>query len=178
MTIGDFILEQRKILDQLNRDNKPLRIAAQVSHVEASKRIFSDSEDVNGNKITYKFPSGRSTPQGRPRPRKGAYSKAYAEFRDKKGRTQIDMVDFTLEGDFRKDYMNSESEVVNTAKPLKISPDEYQVQLKRSKDGISHAELRDVFENSYYKTRIFTLSEREKEVFFETAELELKKLLE
>lgn len=174
MTIEQFIIQQREILRELERENKPLRIAAQASHVQAVDRIFGQSKDVNGNTIEYKFPKGRTNSKGKIRPRDGAYSKAYAEFRDKRGR-QVNRVDFVLDGDFRSDYANSE--ILSQAKPIRITPNEYQVQLRRGKPGITHAELREVFENDYYKTEIFTLSKEEIETFFETAELELANLV-
>ena len=167
MTTDQFISKLKKKLRDLESENRPLKIAALATHQQVSKRIFEDSLDTHNRKIAYVNPKG---------PRLGSYSLSYAKYRAKRNRTDTSEVTFNLTGDFESDYMNSQS--VTSAQPHKINTNLYTVELRKSKGEISHAELRDIFENDFYKTKIFTLSKQEIELFYKVAADEFKKQFE
>jgi len=166
MTTDQFISKLKKKLRDIESENTPLKIAAIATHQQVSKRIFEDSLDTHNRKIAYVNPKGK---------RLEAYSLSYANYRLKKNRL-IKEVTFNLTGEFESDYMNSQS--VTTAEPHKINANLYTVELRKSKGEISHAELRDIFENDFYKTKIFTLSKQEIELFYKVAAEEFKKQFE
>jgi len=90
----------------------------------------------------------------------------YKELRNKLGR-RIDIVDLKLSGELRMDFSNQKK----VAEPRMINELEYQIRL----DKVINQKKREGLEEKY--GTIFSLSEREKEKFFETIQFEFKKRL-
>lgn len=91
----------------------------------------------------------------------------YKELRNKLGR-RIDIVDLKLSGELRMDFSKSKSA---PAKPTMVNELEWQIKL----DKDINAKKREGLEDKY--GTIFSLTEQEKEKFFETIGFKFRELL-
>lgn len=121
------------------------------SEMSASGTIVKEQVLVGGKS---KFANGK--------PHKSKYfMKGYKEYRENVGR-QTAFIDLSMTGELRMDFGNDKT----VAQPRKISEVEYQIRLDK---GINQ-EKRGGIEEKY--GTIFTLSEKEKELFYETMRFE------
>ena len=91
----------------------------------------------------------------------------YKELRNKLGR-RIDVIDLKLSGELRMDFAKSKSA---PAKPIKISETEYQIRL----DKEINQKKREGAEDKY--GTIFSLTDSEKKLFFDTMQFEFSNRL-
>ena len=92
----------------------------------------------------------------------------YKELRNKLGR-RIDIVDLKLSGELRQDFSKSKSA---PAKPTKINELEWQIKLDKN----INAKKREGLEDKY--GTIFSLTEGEKEKFYETLSFKFREALQ
>lgn len=97
--LEDVAKELKLKLERIKKDStgsSPIAKMIALSIMTSSdRRIFNESKDVSGARITYK--------RSRKTPKQGAYSKAYAKVRESKGR-QTSKVDLFMTGVFHKTY--------------------------------------------------------------------------
>ena len=194
MTFKEYIVR----LEARNKDPKilsePLRLAALDTTAKMGERIFDNGLTTTGASIgqystnpiyvnPLSLPSGVKKSIGvksgktgetvfKSGQKKGQKHKTkylaggYKELRNKVGR-QIAYVDLSFSNELRFDFGNGSG----VATPRKISDLEYQIRL----DKTINQEKRSGLEDKY--GIIFTTSEAEKKIFFNTVEVELRRRL-
>lgn len=178
--------------EKLKTDNTPLKLATYTVVATQAKRIFTDGLNTAGQKHTYNstnplylnplttFDGGKlGTPKGKTgktifesgkkkgQPHKTVYVESYKDYREQIGR-EAEFVNWELSGDLKLDFENPQG---STPTPIKVSENEYLSGLKRD----LNIKKREGLEKRY--GRIFWLSDTEKQLFYDTASFELRRLL-
>jgi hypothetical protein len=192
MTIKEFQISLDNRVKNLKTFTEPLRRAAFSVTAQMGERIFDEGKTtdsgeigqystkpiyVNPEKLTVKksigvksgktgekvFKSGKKKGE----PHKTKYLEGgYKELRDKVGR-QSSFVDLSFSNELRMDFNNERP----VAEPRKINDLEYQIRL----DKDINQKKRGGMEEKY--GTIFNLSDKEKELFFETIQFEFNNRL-
>jgi hypothetical protein len=106
MTPLQYAAKLRSQLDELERNNRPFKLAVYSTVAKSAERIFSNGENNTGQKFSY--------------------SKSYAKFRTDHGR-KADFVRYNYIGDLKSDFENTPKGTDSKrAKPETISVNEYQ----------------------------------------------------
>jgi hypothetical protein len=198
VTIKEYIVSLDSKVKNIKVFTEPLRMGAFDATQGMSRRIFDEGKKTDGSELTPGYsekpiyinpdtlkkmsvPGNIGVPMGKPKGKKkrgetvfktGEAHKTkylqggYKELRNKIGR-QTEHVDLKLSGELRMDF-NNDSEI---AEPRKINELEYQIRL----DKPINQDKRGGMEKKYGE--IFTLSEGEKEHFFEVVGFEFRKAL-
>jgi hypothetical protein len=173
---------------ELQRDNKPLRLAATSATTEMATRIFIKGDATagggigkyNDDKFLYLNPTntnifGRSkigTPgtfkNGKKKKTVKVTYKGYKSLLGKPAGGAF--VNLELSGDLKSDFTNQDV-TSNLATPERITNDEYVVGW-RNRLNVLKAEGNE----NRFKKKIFNLSVNEKRTFYEVAEFELRKM--
>lgn len=140
----DFVRKLDRIITALQTDNKPFKQAVQDIHVMRMRRIFQQGEKADGSPIgSYSTRPFYMNPKNSPKKFSGKgkndkrsnkthatryFAGGYKEFRGFIGRPNTH-VDLGLTYDLRFDISNSKN--LNSARPDKISNNEYQERIKR-----------------------------------------------
>lgn len=190
MTQTEFLLRQRKFLQEILTKNEPLKLAASTAHKDVTQRIFEKGQNSNGGNIgqydtktpLYVNPNtnaGSAKKLGKPagkhgdtvfksgKPHKTVYVQNYKDYRNRIGR-RIDKVNLVLSGDLQSDFTNGRK---NNPIPKKITQHEYAVTLSRAKN----ADKVDGIERKYGE--IFSHTKDEIAKFVKIADLEFKNAL-
>lgn len=191
MTIKEFQISLQKKANDIKLFAEPLRFAAFDVTAKMGNRIFDNGMATDNSKIgeystkpiyvnpdtlykkglgvprgkngETKFKTGKKTGQ----PHKTKYLEGgYKQLRNMLG-NRIDIVDLTLSHELRMDFSNDQS----IAEPRKIDDLEYQIRL----DKDINQKKRGGIEKKYGE--IFSLSESEKEVFFNTINFKFREAL-
>lgn len=177
-------------LDKHTKDLKnftePLRVAAYTTTALMGERIFDEGRTTDGatigqydDKPMYVSLAAIPRPKGAPTGKTGKskfkdgkvhkskyFEEGYKGYRGNVGR-QVAKVDLSLTGELRMDFGNQKQ----VAEPRKISDEEYQIRLDKEIDQ----DKRQGAEEKYGK--IFTVSDSEKEVFYNTVNFEFNNRL-
>lgn len=186
MTIKEFQVSLENKIKNLKTFTDPLRIAAFTTTAQMGERIFDDGKKEDGGEIgkystkpTYISLAVAPKPKGAPTGKTGKskfkdgkthkskyFLSGYKGYRDNVGR-QTSFVDLSLTGELRMDFGNQKE----VAEPRKISDFEYQIRLDKDIDQ----KKREGAEDKY--GTIFSLSDSEKELFFDTIRFEFNNRL-
>ncbi len=104
LTTKEYIRKLNSNIRELQKINRPLALAASTAHDIYINRIFTDGKTASGSDIKIKGTTKT--------PRKGAYSRAYARRRQKRGR-QTSFVNLVFEGLLFNNIANSLQKVGN-----------------------------------------------------------------
>lgn len=183
MTIRQWQQKLDKTIKDLKNITVPMKLAAFSATAKMGERIFDEGRTTEGTKIgSYSdepiYVSQSATPKPRGaltgktgaskfkdgKPHKSKYfMQGYKGYRENVGR-QANFVDLSLTGELRLDFGNEKT----VAEPRKITDLEYQIRLDKSinRDKAGGAEEK--------YGEIFSLSESERNIFFNTLELEFQ----
>lgn len=192
ITAQEFKDRLLRAAEKLQAENTPLKLATYSVVAVQAKRIFTDGMNTAGQKHAYNstnplyvnpsttFNGGKlGTPTGKTgrtvfesgkkkgQPHKTVYLESYKDYREKIGR-EAEFVNWELSGDLKSDFENPQG---GTPTPIKVSENEYLSGLKRD----LNVKKREGLESKY--GRIFWLSDTEKQLFYDTASFELRRLL-
>lgn len=145
MTIAQYIAKLDKKISDIN-SGKWLELAAIDAHDAMSERIFVANENKSGETFQYSI--------------------ATKIKKSKKGR-QTSRVSFKDTGDLQLDFNNSNGK----AKPTKVNPFNYKINLKRSRNERVSKAL-----NKRYNF-VFRINKNEKQVFLDSAKLNFRLIL-
>jgi hypothetical protein len=192
ISVEEFKKRLERAAENLKKDNTPLKLATYTAVAAQAKRIFTDGRNTDGSQFQYNsttplylnpsttfngsklgtpigktgksvFESGKKKGQ----PHKTVYVKSYKDYREKIGR-ESEFVNWELSGDLKSDFENPQG---GTPTPIKVSENEYISGLKRD----LNVKKREGLESRY--GTIFWLSDTEKQLFYDTASFELRRLL-
>lgn len=184
MTTKEFILEHRKKLSKILKDNRPLRIAALTIHKDIAKRIFVEGGDAAGGDIgrydtirelyvnpavsPKKFPTKGKTGRSKfndGKPHKTGYFKSYKDYRQRIGR-KVDKVNLVLTGQLQSDFASG---------IVQLSPHSWasEVKNKHNKDKIDGNEERFTGKPG----GIFSPTKEERKKFVKVINEEITKIL-
>ena len=156
-TIEEVQKKYAKVLADLEKENKPLAIAARSIMANMASRIFTKGKDSTDSQITNK------------KTRKAGYAAGYAKYRQSLGR-QISFVDLKLTNDLQLDFSNAQS-VGQPPTPEKVNVQRYQIRIKRANN------LKKVEDIQIKYGTIFSLTKIEREEFIRIATLEFQKFI-
>lgn len=178
MTTKEFITKQRKKLNAIQKENKPLAIAATSIHSKQVQRVFEEGKNSKGTKIGI-YDSSNSlyvNPKNAPRsvPLKGktgrtafksgkrhvtGYFPSYKAFRQQQGRP-TSFVNLTLFGRLKSDYSRP---------PQRVNVHRYIAGV----NGVENTNKIKGVEDKY--GRVFFLTQGERKQFLKILEKELVK---
>lgn len=194
MTQEEWTKLNRKAIQNIVQNNRPLQIAARTAMKDIVVRVFTDGKKTDGSLIGHydttkpmyvnpdlapratankiKGIEGLKPTKGKHgdhtfkngKEHKTTYVKSYSDFRKKMGR-KVDKVNLVLSGDLQLDFSNGK---VSNPTPLKVSTNEYVVGLARDENK----DKREGLENKY--GTIFFHTKEEIAKFEKIASLELK----
>jgi len=179
----------RAKIDDLKRNNRPLKLATASAVAEMSERIFTRGENVAGQTFQYnstnpiyvdpkdspkKFPTkgknGKTT-FANGESHKTGYFDSYKSYKKAIGQ-KTDHVHFALHNDLKFDFENTRSEG-DKPSAIRMSVNEYQVKLERP----LNAEVAEGLEAGTNKKvgygPIFRMSQKEITMYYDILEKEL-----
>lgn len=186
MTINDLIQKLENYITEIKKGDV-VKIAAIGTSAIMVERIFEKGLKSDGSKIgtydseneIYEYPNNlprRQSPKGKPgaernvKNRKTVYFKSYQDLRAKQGR-ESSFVNLRLTNDLQSDMANSgvskSSDKIASPNPIMISPNEYQLRLRRKEN----VQKRIGLEKRY--GTIFDLTKDEQKLFLNTVQKEL-----
>ena len=192
MTPTEYAEKLRAQLDDLTLYNRPLLLAATSTVVEMASRIFVKGLATDGSKIgnyskkdlylsdnqIASLPNVKSTRKGKTgknkfkdgKEHKTTWFEGWYGVREEAGRN-TDKVDLSFTGDLQSEFTNSVR--VNDAKPNYIDTNTYETRVT-TELNVNKARGNE----KHFGKEIFTVSPQEKEIFYSTAEYELKLMFE
>lgn len=183
MTFKQWQKQLDKSVKDIKNFTEPLKLAAYTTTAKMGERIFDEGKTQSGQNIgsystkpIYVSLSVAPKPKGAPTGKSGKskfkdgkghkskyFDDGYKGYRDNVGR-QTGFVDLSLTGELRMDFGNQKQ----PAEPRKINDFEYQIRLEKS----INQDKREGADEKY--GAIFTPSESEKELFFDTIQFEFQ----
>jgi hypothetical protein len=186
MTTEQYVNKLRNSIKLLEKDNKPLQMAAFATHETMIDRIFVEGKATDNGQIgkynttnaIYINPKNAVKKGGlkvagkygettfkNGKKHKTAYVKSYSDYRGKVGR-QNSYVDLVLSGDLNKDYANK-------GQPIKINNNTFASAVSRD-INLKKIDGQEV----HFSKKIFSLTKSERDLFQEIAQKELMLILE
>ena len=154
MTTKEFILNQRRIFNELKTKNIPLQRAADDTHIKMVKRIFSDGGAVSGEIGSYDSTTPINVSKKNAVSGASGFFESYKAFRASAGRP-TSFVNLSLTQDLELDFSNQ-------GKTTKLSPLKRVSTIDRP-ENIKKAEGNE----KHFGKIIFALRASEKKNFLE-----------